>query len=72
MKERQQLLYMKLRLTRLASEKWQKNIGEVSKDFLNLGIYEYISNNYDLFHIQGDQAILEDICNFIKVKTQNK
>lgn len=72
MRESQQLLYMKLRLTRLASEKWQKDIGEVAKDFLNLGIYEYISNNYDLFHIQGDQAIFEDICNFIKVKTQNK
>lgn len=68
MNQSEQLLYMKIRIILLASKKWKKEIGVVATDFLNLGVLDYIDSNFELFHIQGDESIFEDICNFISFK----
>ncbi len=66
MNEKEQRLFMKIRLIRLYAEKTHGNIPQTANDFLQWGVLDYIDNNYELFHIQGDEAIYEDICKFIK------
>ncbi len=63
MPEKLQILYMQTRLVRLASEKWNKTIEETNKLFLQYNIYRYIADFWNLFHIEGDEAVLEDITN---------
>ena len=68
MNEHEQILYMQTRLTRTAAEKWQKPLAEVIKVFTRYGVLEYIENCYEIFHVQGDEAIFEDIENYLSAK----
>ena len=68
MNEHEQILYMQTRLTRTAAEKWQKSLAEVIKVFTRYGVLEYIENCYEIFHVEGDEAIFEDIENYLSAK----
>lgn len=61
MSERKQILYMQTRILRLASEKWNKPIELVSGLFTRYDALRYIEECFDMFHIEGDEAILEDV-----------
>ena len=61
MSERQQIIYMQTRIMRLASEKWDKPIETVSALFAKHNALRYIEECFDLFHVEGDEAILEDV-----------
>ncbi len=66
MNREQQILYMKIRLVRLAARRWNTSIADAALAFEKQGIFPYIESNYDLFHIQGDDAILDDIHLFLE------
>ncbi len=66
MSERQQNLYMKIRLVRLAARRWNVSLAEAAAIFLKRGVFSYIESNFALFHIQGDDAILDDILLFME------
>lgn len=66
MSERQQIIYMQTRILRLASEKWCKPIELVSGLFTKYGILRYIEECFDMFHVEGDEAILEDVEAYLK------
>ena len=68
MNEHEQILYMQTRLTRTAAEKWQKPLAEVIKVFTRYDVLEYIENCYEIFHVEGDEAIFEDIENYLSAK----
>ena len=68
MPEKLQILYMQTRLVRLASEKWQIPIEKINTFFQNNGIYHYIADFWGLFHIESDEAVLEDIENHLSSK----
>lgn len=68
MNEHEQILYMQTRLTRTAAEKWQKPLAEVIKVFTRYGVLEYIENCYEIFHVEGDEAIFEDIEHYLSAK----
>lgn len=59
---------MQTRLTRTAAEKWQKPLAEVIKVFTRYDVLEYIENCYEIFHVEGDEAIFEDIENYLSAK----
>ena len=63
MPEELQILYMQTRLVRLAAEKWHKTIDETNQLFLQYNIYHYIAEFWGLFHVESDDAVLEDIRN---------
>ena len=52
MERRQQIIYMQVRLVRKAAEAWGVPIDQVP---------QYIEDNYDLLHMEGDEAIFADI-----------
>ncbi len=61
MSERQQIIYMQTRIMRLASERWNKPMVAISKLFTKYDVLRYIEECFDMFHAQGDEAILEDV-----------
>lgn len=61
MSEKEQIIYMQTRILRLASEEWNKPIETVTKLFAEHGVLPYIEHCFDMFHLEGDDAILKDI-----------
>lgn len=68
MNERQQMIYMQTRLIRLASEEWNKPVEVITKLFSKYDVLEYMEECFGIFHVEGDEAVLEDIVKYLKNK----
>lgn len=68
MNERQQIIYMQTRIMRLASEEWNKPISIIAELFAQYGVLRYIEECFGIFHVEGDEAVLEDVATYLKNK----
>ncbi|MCM1160543.1 MAG: DUF3791 domain-containing protein [Roseburia sp.] len=68
MNERQQIIYMQTRIIRLASEKWNRPIEEIVVLFAKNNVLQYIEEYFGIFHVEGDEAVLEDVITYLKNK----
>lgn len=68
MSERQQIIYMQVRIIRLASEEWNKPIEMIVELFARHNVLQYIEECFGIFHVEGDEAVLEDIITYLKNK----
>ena len=68
MNERQQIIYMQTRILRLASEEWNKPIEVIAELFAQYGVLHYIEECFGIFHVEGDEAVLEDVATYLKSK----
>lgn len=59
--QKEDLYQIQVRLFRLAQIKWQISAPQCSELFKEYDIYAYISNCYEIYHAQGDEASLYDI-----------
>lgn len=66
MGEKQQILYMQTRLIRLASEKWNMSIEKLAEIFTEYKVLQYIEKCFGIFHVEGDEAVLEDVERYLK------
>lgn len=66
MSEKQQIIYMQTRLIRLASEKWNMSMERLIEIFTEYKVLQYIEKCFGIFHVEGDEAILEDIEGYLK------
>ena len=65
-KQADDLFLIQIRLFRLAQNKWNLDEKKCSKIFNKYKIYDYIETCYEFFHVQGDEANLSDIENYLK------
>lgn len=63
-----QITYMQTRLVRLAAEQEHLPIPEMVKVFDRFGVFRYIKDMWELFHIEGDLAVLDDIRQYLAAK----
>lgn len=68
MDEKLQILYMQMRLVRMAARKWKTTIAHVARFFDENGVFKYIENFFGVFHVEGDLAVFNDIINYLKNK----
>lgn len=68
MSESEEIIFMQVRLARLASEKWHTSVQKTSTIFYNYGIFELIRDCYDLFDTEGDETVLGEIEKILKHK----
>lgn len=68
MNEKSQIIFMQVRLLRLAAATWNISIKQVMNLFIQYGVFEYIEAGYGIFHCEGDEAILEDISKLLTSK----
>ena len=57
----EQIVYMQVRLFRLACKRWHKSVRECARFFEKHVLYQLIYDLWDGFHIQGDDACMMDI-----------
>jgi len=68
MDEKLQILYMQMRLVRMAARKWKTTIACAARFFDENGVFKYIEDFFGVFHVEGDLAIFNDIKNYLKNK----
>ncbi len=61
MSEKMQIVFMQTRLVRLASEKWNTTVCKANDIFTKYKIFKFIEECFDVFHMEGDEAVFEDI-----------
>ncbi|MGN0408603.1 MAG: DUF3791 domain-containing protein [Bacteroides sp.] len=68
MSERQQIIYMQARIIRLASEKWNMPVEKIAEIFEKYNVLRYIEDCFGIFHVEGDDAVFEDVAAYLKNK----
>lgn len=68
MSEREEITFMQTRLIRLASEEWHLSIEHIIDLFRKADVFGYVETCYGIFHCEGDEAVLEDIEEFLERK----
>lgn len=68
MGEKQQIIYMQTRIIRLASEKWNMSMERLIEIFTEYKVLQYIEKCFGIFHVEGDETVLEDIEEYLKNK----
>ena len=63
-----EIIFMQVRLVRLASKKWHKSIAEIAVLFKKTGVYKFIEDCYEIFHCEGDNAVFEDVAKLVSRK----
>ena len=68
MSEKTEITFMQTRLIRLASEEWYLPVEQIIHLFKEADVLGYIEKCYGTFHWEGDEAVLEDITEFLQGK----
>lgn len=68
MSEKAEITFMQTRLIRLASAEWHLPIEKIIELFKRVDVLGYIEKGYGIFHCEGDEAVLEDITEFLEEK----
>lgn len=68
MDEKQQILFMQIRILRMAAEKFNLTLKEAAELFKKFDVLKYIREGFGIFHVEGDEAVFEDVKNYLKVK----
>ena len=68
MSERKQITHMQVRMVRLATDRWDKSAAEIAQIFDRFHVFEYIRDCFGIFHVEGDEAVWEDIISYLKAK----
>ena len=66
MSEKEEIIFMQTRLVRLASKEWHLPVDEIFNIFGKADVLGYIEKCYGIFHCEGDDAVLEDITEFLQ------
>ena len=68
MSEKEEILFMQTRLIRLAAEEWKLSMDKVLTLFKQANVLDYIEKAYGIFHCEGDEAVLQDIEEYLDAK----
>ncbi len=68
MNEQQQILFMQIRILRKASERFGLSLKETAELFKKFGVLKYIRECFGIFHVEGDEAVFEDVKSYLKLK----
>lgn len=66
------IMYMQVRVYRLACEKWAATPDEILNIFKRNHLFEKIKDCYGAFHLYGDEGVLEDLYEMIFVGEKPK
>jgi hypothetical protein len=68
MSEQMQILHMQVRMVRIATEKFGISVGDAARLFSQYQVFEYIRDCFGIFHVEGDEAIWDDLILFLRSK----
>lgn len=71
MSEQAQMTHMLIRVSRLAAERWGVALDKAMEILAPADALGYIRRNFGLFHMEGDEAVLDDVEAYLRAKGVN-
>ena len=68
MNEAQQILFMQIRILRMMAEKYSLSLKETEEIFGQYNVLPFIREGFGIFHVEGDEAVFEEVKGFLKSK----
>lgn len=68
MTQAQQILFMQIRLLRIMAEKYSLSLKEAAEIFRQYDVLPFIREGFGIFHVEGDEAVFEEIKAYLKSK----
>ncbi|MDY6285043.1 MAG: DUF3791 domain-containing protein [Hallerella sp.] len=68
MDEKRQILFMQIRILRMASERFHLSLKETAELFKKFEVLRYIRECFGIFHVEGDEAVFDDVKSYLKIK----
>lgn len=68
MTETEQILFMQIRLLRMLAEKYDLTLKQAAQTFDTYKVLPFIREGFGIFHIEGDEAVFEEVKGFLKAK----
>ncbi len=68
MNESEQILFMQIRLLRMMTEKFGLTLKQASQTFAEYNVLPFIREGFGIFHVEGDDAVFEEVKGFLKAK----
>lgn len=65
MNEEQQILFMQIRLLRMTSEKLGLTLKQTAELFDRFKVLPFIRDCWEIFHVEGDNAVYEEIREYL-------
>ena len=65
------MVHMLVRVCRLAAVRWEMALDEVMRILAPSDALGYVRRNYGLFHMEGDEAVLDDVEDYLRAKGVN-
>ena len=68
MSETEQILFMQIRLLRMMAEKYGVTLKQAAQTFAEYNVLPFIREGFGIFHVEGDEAVFEEVKGFLKSK----
>ena len=68
MNETEQILFMQIRLLRMMAEKYGLTLKQAAQTFEIYNVLPFIRESFGIFHVEGDEAVFEELKGFLKAK----
>ena len=68
MDEKSQILFMQIRILRIASTRLKRSFKDTATLFREYDVLPYIREGYGIFHVEGDDAVYEDVKKYLLSK----
>lgn len=68
MNENQQILFMQIRILRMMSEKYSLSLKQVAEIFGQYNVLPFIREGFGIFHVEGDDAVFEEVKAYLQSK----
>ena len=71
MNESQQILFMQIRILRMMAEKYSLSLKQVADIFGQYDVLTFIREGFGIFHVEGDEAVFEEVKAYLQSKGAN-
>ena len=68
MGEAEQILYMQVRLFRMFAELFNKTLRQTAELFERYNVLAFIKDGFEIFHVEGDEAVFQETKEFLESK----
>lgn len=68
MEEKEQILFMQIRILRMAAEKFAISLKQAAMLFDAYNVLSFIREGFGIFHVEGDEAVFEEVKDYLKSK----
>ncbi len=68
MTENDQILFMQIRLIRMMAEKNNLTLKQSAELFDKFNVLPFIREGFGIFHVEGDEAVFDEVIQFLKAK----